>query len=1063
MMTLNTPKSKKAKIALKYFSLMLSFVLVFGSLTFSDAKPYAAATVGDGTTYDKAILISQESTDVVIGGMNSNVHWYKFTPAYSGTYGISFSASGSDTSYFISLYTYDYIDYLKPALAVGQNADGPQGNFAYNKTSGYLCSDSISPYLKAGTAYLIYIMNYNNSSLNSTLTIGQYCMTNAVESPVSNLSVNNVTMTTANLSWDVPSNPNCRTNTVWQLASNGGTWQKSTTSSLTSTGATVTGLLPGTSYTFRVNTSYDDGGGVDSYTANCTTTAAGKPTISVDSNPSTDGLPTWKWTSGGGDGHYSIYLNRTDIASNCISSDTTATSYKPATPLKNFSNNILYVKEEQFPVGSGVWSPYVSCNVSVQLSGQPPIVTSATRTTSSKTPTWTWSSKDGSTQFRYKLNSSSFTGSETATTATSYTPNSNLPDGDYTLYVEESGYGTWSSAGSYTITINTSTPIVTTYTAAFNSEGGSPVTSLAGLSLGAKVTKPADPTRNGFSFGGWYKDEACNTAWDFANDTVTEDTTIYAKWTAIPVTTYTVTFQDWDGTILKTQTVNDGDTATAPTNPTRTDYSFTGWDVAYDHITSDLTVTAQYSSNTSGGGSTTPTKTDVTVSGTTTTTSDGTPAYAATITPSQADTSTVNNAVVNLGNVSVTIPSSVASSALGDGTGLTLSQGFAPETTQAEAQDAAAKGNGTAVAVISIDLTRTTSTGTEAVHQLSGAVTVTITLTPEQIATIRSSSNPHIYYYDPVTGALTDMNATFDLTAGTATFTTTHFSNYVLATASKTPPTVSGVSNNSVYNTDKTITFDKGTATLDGAVFTNGSTVRTEGQHTLIVTDAVGNSTTVVFTIDKTAPIVTGITSGGFYTSNKTITFNEGTATLDGNAFTSGDTVSKEGKHTLTVTDVSGNKTTIAFTIYKTAPVISMKTGNKKVKNGAFSSGAVTVRASDTLRITKTVTRNGKTITWPKNGVFTKDGTYIVTAKNQKGLITKSTFTVDTKAPKITAKRVKGKVTIKVTETNLSTKTVTKNGKKYVWPNSGKFTAKGKYTITATDKAGHKTKYTFKI
>ena len=50
----------------------------------------------------------------------------------------------------------------------------------------------------------------------------------------------------------------------------------------------------------------------------------------------------------------------------------------------------------------------------------------------------------------------------------------------------------------------------------------------------AKLTAPAAPTKEGYHFGGWYKDSTLQTPWDFANDTVTADTTLYAKWTANP-------------------------------------------------------------------------------------------------------------------------------------------------------------------------------------------------------------------------------------------------------------------------------------------------------------------------------------------------------------------------------------------------------------------------------------------------------------------------------------------------------------------------------------------------
>lgn len=45
-----------------------------------------------------------------------------------------------------------------------------------------------------------------------------------------------------------------------------------------------------------------------------------------------------------------------------------------------------------------------------------------------------------------------------------------------------------------------------------------------------KLVKPADPTREGYTFGGWFTDEACTQAYDFSTP-VTADLTLYAKWT----------------------------------------------------------------------------------------------------------------------------------------------------------------------------------------------------------------------------------------------------------------------------------------------------------------------------------------------------------------------------------------------------------------------------------------------------------------------------------------------------------------------------------------------------
>ena len=68
------------------------------------------------------------------------------------------------------------------------------------------------------------------------------------------------------------------------------------------------------------------------------------------------------------------------------------------------------------------------------------------------------------------------------------------------------------------------------HTVTFDSQGGSAVNS-ATATHGGKVVKPGNPTRSGYTFGGWYKESGCTTAWNFDTDTVTGDITLYAKWT----------------------------------------------------------------------------------------------------------------------------------------------------------------------------------------------------------------------------------------------------------------------------------------------------------------------------------------------------------------------------------------------------------------------------------------------------------------------------------------------------------------------------------------------------
>ncbi|MDR1867561.1 MAG: InlB B-repeat-containing protein [Treponema sp.] len=71
----------------------------------------------------------------------------------------------------------------------------------------------------------------------------------------------------------------------------------------------------------------------------------------------------------------------------------------------------------------------------------------------------------------------------------------------------------------------------TTYTVTFNTGEGGPTVAEATVNAGAKVSKPANPEKDDFNFGGWFKEAELTTEWNFTNDTVTENTTLYAKWT----------------------------------------------------------------------------------------------------------------------------------------------------------------------------------------------------------------------------------------------------------------------------------------------------------------------------------------------------------------------------------------------------------------------------------------------------------------------------------------------------------------------------------------------------
>ncbi len=75
------------------------------------------------------------------------------------------------------------------------------------------------------------------------------------------------------------------------------------------------------------------------------------------------------------------------------------------------------------------------------------------------------------------------------------------------------------------------------YNVYFNSQGGSQI-STQSVEYGEHSPKPANPTKNGYVFAGWYTESSCSDAsiWDFDVDIVTGEMTLYAKWTEITVT-----------------------------------------------------------------------------------------------------------------------------------------------------------------------------------------------------------------------------------------------------------------------------------------------------------------------------------------------------------------------------------------------------------------------------------------------------------------------------------------------------------------------------------------------
>lgn len=105
----------------------------------------------------------------------------------------------------------------------------------------------------------------------------------------------------------------------------------------------------------------------------------------------------------------------------------------------------------------------------------------------------------------------------------------------------------------------------------------------------APVTLRPEPQRDYYKFSGWSKAPAFMPDHNFV---------LVGSFTQVG---FTVTFKDWDGTVLKTQMVNPGTSAVAPDTPDREGYAFVGWNQSFSDVTGDMTTTAQYrETNTSG-------------------------------------------------------------------------------------------------------------------------------------------------------------------------------------------------------------------------------------------------------------------------------------------------------------------------------------------------------------------------------------------------------------------------------------------------------------------------------
>ena len=160
----------------------------------------------------------------------------------------------------------------------------------------------------------------------------------------------------------------------------------------------------------------------------------------------------------------------------------------------------------------------------------------------------------------------------------------------------------------------------------------------------------------------------------------------------------------------------------------------------------------------------------------------------------------------------------------------------------------------------------------------------------------------------------------------------------------KTSPVINGIKDNAYTNQSVSLTIEDANevtmiVTLNETEIDFAETFDQEGTYVVTVMDAAKNKNTVTFTIDKTPPEVTGVENNGKYTNSVTPIVkdnnNKVMATLNGEPFVSGTTISAKGEYELIVKDEAGNGVIFKFSIVKIATVIEFVEPESLIYDGS--------------------------------------------------------------------------------------------------------------------------------
>ncbi len=192
-----------------------------------------------------------------------------------------------------------------------------------------------------------------------------------------------------------------------------------------------------------------------------------------------------------------------------------------------------------------------------------------------------------------------------------------------------------------------------------------------------------------------------------------------------------------------------------------------------------------------------------------------------------------------------------------------------------------------------------------------------------------------------------------------------------------------GITDGKAYQNAVSPGFSEGTATLNGEPYTAGTEISAEGNYVLAITDGLGKTRTVNFSIDRTPPVITIVPFEAFPTDQPvtiTATVNEGTLVEASHTYT------ENGVYTFVAIDAAGNRSELPVQIshiYKTftTELLDVPETLKVIQGFPVNPAGWNLKVTYDIGATETVTVTADMLTAPTDTVGILEGS--VTFKGQ--------------------------------------------------------------------------------